>query len=253
VDATRQPLIAVATAVLALFMATPAAAQTDTQVWSDVTLTWIKSHALTFSLDVEPKWLVSKSADEPGWSTLDLTPSIEFTRGNWFDITSELHLAHTHQTDHQDSFEVSPRVGLRFHLLSNVRDDLIKEKQPKRRLVLRSLLRVEWRNLHYSDDTPPSSTVRVRDRIELQFPINRRRVTDNGAWYATSDTEWFWTHADPSERFANRQRIRAGIGQRWNYAWRAELLAVWDRSRDSAHAGFTTGDIAVDMRLTRVW
>jgi hypothetical protein len=107
--------------------------------------------------------------------------------------------------------------------------------------------------LSYSDDTPSSSTVRLRDRIELQFPVNRRRVTDDGAWYIKSDAEWFWTPTETAERFADKQRVRLGIGQRWNYSWRSELLAVLDRSRDSAQDGFTTSSIAVDVRVTRVW
>jgi hypothetical protein len=183
----------------------------------------------------------------------DRNRPFEYTHGNWLDAIGELHLARTRQTDHQSSAEITPRVGLRFHLLSNIRNELFKEKQPKRRLVLRNLLRLEWRNLYYSDDTPQSSTLRVRDRIELQFPFNRVRTTDNGVIYVSSDAEWFWTRTDPSERFANKQRVRAGVGRRWSYAWRAEVLAVWDRSRDATAAGFTTADIAVDVRLKHVW
>ena len=80
----------------------------------------------------------------------------------------------------QESRTDDQRFGLRFHVLSNIRDELLKEKQPKRRVVLRNLLRLEWRNQYYSDDTPPSSTLRVRDRIELEFPFNRARVTEDG-------------------------------------------------------------------------
>lgn len=245
--------VGVAIVVLIVSIASPARAQTDTQVWANVTLDWINSHALKLALDIEPKVLVSKGASDPGWATIDVTPSVEYIRWNWVDVTGELHFARTRQSDHQDSTEVSPRVGLRFHLLSNIRDDLLKEKQPKRRLVLRNLARVEWRNLSYSDGTPDASTVRVRDRIEMEFPINRPRVSDNLAWYAVTDAEWFWTWADPSERFANKQRVRSGIARRWTYAWRTEFLAVWDRSRDSAQSGFITADFALDVRVRRVW
>ena len=208
---------------------------------------------LTFGVDVEPKLLVAKQPGEPGWATLDVTPRTEYARGKWFDIVGELHLGRTRQTDQQDSTEVTPRVGLRFHLLSNIVDDLIKERQPRHRLVLRNFARVEWRNLRYSDGTPPSSTVRYRDRIESLFPVNRPRVSDDGVLYGSADVEWFWTHQDPQERFANKQRVRVGAGYRWNYAWRLDTLYVWDRSRDSAGNGFTTSDSAIDIRLRRVW
>jgi len=71
-------------------------------------------------------------------------------------------------------------------------------------------MRLEWRNLYYSDDTPQSSTLRVRDRIELEIPVNRLRTTDDGVIYASSDAEWFWTPTDPSEGYASKQRVRAG-------------------------------------------
>jgi hypothetical protein len=241
------------TAVLVVMCASTADAQTDTQVWADMTLDWAKTHTLTLGLEIEPKVLVSKPADHPGWADLEITPSVEYAKGKWLDAIGELHFARTRQTDDQNSFEVSPRLGLRFHILSNIRDELLKERQPRRRLVLRDLFRVEWRNLFYSDETPQSSTLRIRDRIELQYPINRMRVTDDGALYATADAEWFWTHTDPVERFANKERVRAGIGQRWSHTWRTELLMVWDRSRNSAEDGFTTDTIAVDVRVRRVW
>jgi hypothetical protein len=249
----RRSLLAMVGFLAGTLYAAPAGAQTDKQIWGEFTLDWIRSHAWTFGVDVEPKLLAAKQPDEPGWATLDVTPQAEYARGKWFDIVGELHLGRTHQTDEQNSVEVTPRIGFRFHLLSNVLDDLIKERQPKRRLVLRNFARVEWRNLYYSDATPQSSTVRYRDRVELLFPVNRPRITDNGALYATADGEWFWTHHDPSERFANKQRLRGGVGYRFSYAWRAETLYVWDRSRVSARDGFTTNYGAVDVRLWRVW
>jgi hypothetical protein len=129
----------------------------------------------------------------------------------------------------------------------------MKERRPRRRLVLRNFMRVEWRNLYYSDDTPSSSTVRYRDRVETLFPLNRPRVTDDGALYASADVEWFWAHHDPPERYAYKQRVRGGAGYRWNRAWRLETLYVWDRSRNSAHSAFTTNYSALDFRLWRVW
>jgi hypothetical protein len=209
----------------------PGAAQTDRQIWGEITLDWIRSRTFPVGVDVEPKVLVAKQPDEPKWATLDVTPSAEYTRGKWFDVVGELHLGRTRQSDEQDSTEVTPRIGLRFHLLSNIADELRKERQPKRRLVLRNFVRVEWRTLSYSDGTPSSSTIRYRNRFETEFPFNRPRVTDDGALYETADVEWFWTHHDPPERFANEQRVRAGGGYRWNYAWRLDVLYVWDRSR----------------------
>jgi len=42
------------------------------------------------------------------------------------------------------------------------------------------------------------------------LPINKPKVTDDGAAYTLADGEWFVPLDEPEERFANRQRIRTG-------------------------------------------
>lgn len=239
--------------LVALLTPCAAAAQPDMQLWANVKLSWIKSSHLTLGLDTEPKVLVSAPAGDPGWATLDVTPSVEFSRSRWFDMLGELKLGRTRQTDDLDSTEVAPRVGLRFYILSNLIDAIVKEKQPRHRLVLSDLLRLEWRNLYYSTDEPDSSTRRLRNRFEMQFPVTRPRITDDGATYLQADVEWFWTREDPDERFANKQRVRAGVGYRHSRPWRFKALYVWDRSRDSASEGFTTDNHALNLEVRRVW
>ena len=133
----RLHMLAVATSVLLVALrAVPAAAgQAETQIWGDVTLDWIKSHRLTLGADIEPKVLVSRPADVPGWATLDVTPSVEYTRGNWLDVVGELLVARTKQTDDVNSTEITPRLGFRFHFLSNV------EKRPTERKAAQTAAR----------------------------------------------------------------------------------------------------------------
>ncbi len=64
---------------LLLCAALPAEAQEDTQLWGEFKLSWIKTRHLTYGLDVEPKVLLTKPEGDPGWVTLDLTPSVEYT------------------------------------------------------------------------------------------------------------------------------------------------------------------------------
>jgi hypothetical protein len=89
----------------------------------------------------------------------------------------ELLVARTRQTNDLNSTEISPRAGFRFHILSNLENDFLKEKRPKRRLVFRDLIRLEWRNLYYSTDKPDSSSLRLRNRVEMSYPMNRQRLT----------------------------------------------------------------------------
>jgi hypothetical protein len=123
----------------------------------------------------------------------------------------------------------------------------------RHRIVLRNLVRVEARNLFYSDDRDTDSVVRFRNRLELQVPLNRERMSDDGARYLLTDWEWFIPLGDPLERFANRQRIRAGLGYRRNVRWRFEALYIWTRSRDTTDQDFTTSDNIVNLRVKRVF
>jgi hypothetical protein len=239
--------------VIALLNTGLAAGDSNTQVWGEMKLTWIKSHHLTLGVDIEPKVLVSKPSGDPGWATLDVTPSAEYMHGSWLDVVGELLMGRTHQTDDLDSTEITPRLGVRFHILSNLKNELLKERTPRHRFVLRNLARIEWRHLYYSTDKPDSSTVRLRDRVETSYPLNKARVTNDGAIYLLGDAEWFWTQDDLDERFASKQRFRAGVGHRQSVRWRFESLFVWERSRKTATDGFTTADYAIDVRARRVW
>ena len=58
---------------------------------------------------------------------------------------------------------------------------------------------------------------------------------------------------DPQELFANRQRIRTGIGYRRNRSWHVEALYVWTRSRDTTDENFRTSDNIIDVRLKHVF
>ena len=233
-----------------------AGAQADTQIWAKIAFDWIASHQATIGVEVEPKVLVSAPAGDPGWWTFDVIPSFEYTRGAWLDVVTEVLVGRTRQTDDLDSVEVTPRIGLRLHFLSNLRDALEKERAPKRRLVLRDLARIEWRNLYYSADTSDSSTLRFRNRIELQWALNRARTSENGAVYLQADDEWFWPlddSATPDERYANKERIRMGLGYRHTSAWRYEGFFVINRSRKSANDPFATADYVAEVTLKRVW
>lgn len=249
----RGSAVAACAAFMLLLPTRPAHAQPDVQVWSELTFNWIKSHRFTYGLDVEPKVLVSKPPGDPGWASLDLTPSIEYSRGEWFDMLGELLIGRTRQTDDLNSTEVTPRIGMRLHLLSNLRDELSKERRPKHRLVLRDLIRFEWRNLYYSTDKLQSSTLRLRNRVEMSFSLTRPRITDDGASYLLADAEWFWPLDEVDERFAHKQRLRTGLGYRRNHAWRFEALYIWNRSRNTIDQSFTTSDNIVDFRMKRVW
>jgi len=241
-------------AVCALASPRVAAAQTSGQLWGTLTLNWLKSDRLGFELEFEPKvtdWVPDGDAK---WATLDATPGIEYAMRGWLDLVGELATAHTWQDDDVTSTELTPRAGLRLHFLSRElpTGPLRHERLPRHRIVLRNLTRIEGRNLFYNDGTE-DSVVRLRNRLEFQVPLNRPKISDDGARYFLIDWEWFIPLDDPEERFASRQRVRAGIGYRHTRDWRLEALYIINRSRNTLEDSFTSTDHIVDIRVKRVF
>ena len=249
-------VLGAALVLLGTAVAPPAAAQTNLQLWSNMTFDWTKSERLSYSLDFEPKILVAKPDDAPGWRNLDVSPSVEYSPKGWLDLNAETTVGVTKQTDHVNTIEVTPRLGVRFHLFSRDKPTRIlrRELPPRRRIVFRDLVRVEFRNFWYTGEgTGSSSNVRFRNRLEFLEPINKPKLTDDGARYVLADWEWYIPLSDPSERFNNRQRIRAGVGYRHSFSWRYQLLYMWTRSRDTTAEGFTTSGHIVDFQIKRVF
>jgi hypothetical protein len=78
------------------------------------------------------------------------------------DLLGEVVLGRTHQTDDVNSFELAPRIGVRFHVFSRDVRNLrpTREKVPRHRVVVRDTMRLEWRNLYYSGAQPNESSGR---------------------------------------------------------------------------------------------
>jgi hypothetical protein len=213
-----------------------------------------------YELDFEPKVLLDAPEGEPGWHNLDLTPNVEYSPKSWVDLVAESVVGYTKQTDDVDTIEFSPRVGVRFHLFSRGVPTRVPnrlhpiERPPRRRVVVRDLVRVESRNLFYTGAGSGSdSTVRFRNRLEFLVPLNKEKLTEDGARYLLADWEWYIPLDDPAERFANKQRIRTGLGYRRSFAWRFEVLYLWTRSRNTIEDGFKTADNSIDIRVKRVF
>ena len=229
-------------------------AQTTAQLWSNITFNWAKSDRLVYELDFEPKALMDAPEGDPGWHNLDITPNVEYSLKAWLDLVVDTTIGATKQTDDVDTMEVTPRLGVRLHLFSRTPRFRARESAPRRRIVVRDLLRVESRNFFYSGgDEESDSTVRFRNRLEFLAPLNKARFTDDGAGYLITDWEWFIPLDDPEERFANRQRIRAGLGYRRNFNWRYELLYIWTRSRDTIDEKLSTTENILNIRVRRVF
>ena len=232
-------------------------AQANLQLWGNVTIDWTKSPRLTYELDFEPKALLKAPEGDPTWRNLDVTPNVEYGLKDWLDLIGEATVGYTKQTDDDNTFEVTPRVGVRFHVFSRdvpTHGSHRRELPPKRRIVVRDRVLFESRNFVYlGAGSGSSSDVRFRNRLELLAPINRAKLTDDGARYWLVDWEVFMPAGHPDERFANKQRVRAGLGYRPSVTWRFEAVYAWTRSRNTIDEGFHSSDNIIDIRLKRVF
>jgi hypothetical protein len=77
--------------------------------------------------------------------------------------------------------------------------------------------RVRTENLTYGVEFEPKVLISAPP-----VPLNRDRVSEVGARFIMADREWFIPLGDPTERFAGRQRVRAGLGYRHSAAWRVD-------------------------------
>jgi len=217
------------------------------QVWANFTLDYPRGERLLFEVDFEPKTQYSGSDT---WRGLDVTPAIEFSPNRWIELVGEAALARTRQSNAVRSAEVTPRFGVRVHLLNNLRTMLPPGHHRLGRVGIANLSRIEWRNFWYSDDTPSSHETRFRNRLELKVGLNHAEVSLDKTLYLLADYEIFVPLSDDvPERFAAKARVRAGLGYRRDRRWRFEVLYIRDGTRQTDEGSFATSANIVDFRL----
>jgi hypothetical protein len=221
---------------LACLLACPrtAAAQAEGQLWANGIVNWFATDLLTLRLNVEPK-------SNP--FTIDITPRVLYTVTPWMDVLGELAVGH--QVDQDTTW--TPRVGVSLHILSRILErqsarGADREKPPRRRLVVGTLLRVE----------DNQSTWRFRDRFGIAYALNRRKTTDAGAIYLTGDNEVFIPFdRAPGAALVSKMRLRAGVGYRESFAWGFEALYIWNGTRNADSGPMVQESHAIDIRVIR--
>jgi hypothetical protein len=232
-----------------------AGAQSIGQLWGNVTIDWLASERVVLTLDVEPKVQVTPVTMPSRFANVDIWSSIDVAASGWFDAHGEFLTGFTNEQDGSNTREVTERMGVRLHILSRLiqertaRRGAEREAQPRRRGTLDTLLRFEHREL-FQGDSPTRSSWRFRDRVELAYPLNRSKITVDGAVYLTSDTEFFLPVSnDPQEGHVEQWRLRNGLGYRIGFNMRLEALYVWTTKKNSTTGDFATDSQAIDLRV----
>jgi hypothetical protein len=231
-------------------------AQSTGELWGNVTIDWLASERVVYTLDVEPKVQVTAVTQQSRYANLDLWPTVEFAAAGWLDLHGEFLAGVSHEQDGTNTTEITERMGVRLHILSRLiqerhaRRGAEREAQPRRRGTITTLLRFEHRDLVHSDSSTTSDW-RFRARAELAYPLNRAKVTSDGAVYLTSDTELFAPVGGdgPQQGRVNQWRLRNGVGYRMSFNARLEALYIWTTKKDSDTGQFATESQAIDFRL----
>jgi hypothetical protein len=210
-----------------VFTASLVRAQSPTkQAWFEYML----NYPFAKKFNLENAFTYSTLIDKPRWWALDYAPTLEYALSPRIDLMVASTFSYTLQSEDYNSFEVRPMLGTKIHVT------------PHQRILLRILLRFEMRNIKNLDTKEWQTTFRPRSRAELLMPINKRSMSADKLWYGLVDAELFFTIEDVEERFANRFRLRAGLGYRANYGSRFEFIYTLQKSKNSIDDNFYTAD-----------
>ncbi len=209
-------------------------AQTGTQLWLD----WQVSYPFGGRYLVENTFTYQTlMGGGEKWSALSISPTFEYTAWPVVDLTAEIPIGYTRQTDSKSSFEISPIVGARIHVTQN------------RRVNIRILPRFQSRNFQSIETGEWEYKGRFRLKAEVWVAINKPNLFNDKLWYAFADYEEFLVIDEQvEERYANLRRSKIGGGYRLSYKHRFEAMFTWQYSRDEINGQFTQIDNVFQLR-----
>lgn len=197
------------------------------QFWGE----YMVNYSFVNSFNLENAFTYSTVYHSPRWQALDYAPTLEYSLDANFDFSFGVTLSYTNQTEDYNTFEVRPVLGTRIHIT------------PNRRVLTRLFIRLEQRNIKNLDTKDWQAVWRPRTRVEGLIPLNKSSFYEDKLWYGIIDGEWFFTNDDDvNERFANRFRLRVGIGYRLHYGSRFEFIYMHQESKNAIEDSFYTSD-----------
>lgn len=209
------------------------AQSTNEQLWFEYML----NYPFANSFNLENAFTYSTLLNTPKWRAVDYSPTIEYSVTNNLDLLGGGTLAYTVQQDDYNTFEAKLMLGTRIHFT------------PNRRILSRLQVRIEQRNFKNLETETWETVYRPRARAEFLIPINRKTYFEDKLWYGVVDAEFlFAVDEDVNERFANRFRLRTGIGYRLSYSSRFEVIYMLQRSRNEIDESFATTDNVIRFR-----
>lgn len=210
-------------------------AQSSEQLWNEYML----NYPFANSYNIEFAATYSTVLDQPKWRSFDLQLTPEYALSNHIDLMGAFFVGSTFQSQLLSTLEIREMLGTRIHFT------------PNKRILTRLLIRFEQRNLQDQETKEWDHSTRTRLRFETITPVNKPTMySGDKLWYAIVDGESFIVlDQDVQERFANRFRLRTGIGYRINYSFRLEFVYTLQQSKNTIGDDFNTSDNIFRFRL----
>ena len=222
--------------VLFSFGLVPLYAQTQTvnqQVW----LEYMGNYPFANSFNFENAVAYNTVLNSSGWKDYSYSGTLEWSITQSVEPIAQVLLDYTQQTATSNTFEVRPVIGCRFYFTS------------ARRIQTRLLVRFEDRNFKDIETGVWTQAFRPRVRAEALIPITQDSYFKDKLLYGILDVEAIFTTNDVKERFANRLRLRTGIGYRFSYSLRLEFIYMYQQSRDGIDEDFSSSDNIFRFRV----
>jgi hypothetical protein len=203
---------------------------------------WIETMATTQCTDrlaIENGITYSTLYAQPKWRAFDYSLSIERNFKDRIDLIGQGILSYTVQNDNYNTLELRPVIGLRWYII----------KSNAHRFHLRALIRIENRNIKNLTDKTWENSIRPRLRFEMIVPLNKKRLNEKNVWYGMVDFEILSYSNNITERFANKNRSRFGLGYRFNDCWRIEGIVMFQQSRNNIGESFEQSDVIFRFRI----
>ena len=205
------------------------------QIWAEYML----NYPFANSFNVELAMTYSTALEQPKWRSFDLQLTPEYAISEHVDVMAGVFGGKTLQNESITSSEIREMIGARFHFT------------PHRRILTRLLLRLEQRNMLEDGVESWEHSTRSRLRAETLTPLNKKTMFEGDKLlYLIFDAETFIVlDQDVEERFANRFRLRSGLGYRINYNFRVEFVYTLQESKNTIEGDFYTSDHIFRFRL----
>src|SRR5436190_302462 len=209
-------------------------AQNNEQLWLDYQLDHPFRNIYLWEVTASYQNLLSRGSR---WTNYNITPTFEYYGIRKWDLTFSVPYAYRLQSDTLNSYEFDPILEARYNFTQGQRVDA------------RLALKYEHRFFHEVEAKDWNNGNRIRIKAEIYVSITQPNLFTDKLLYSFVDYEEFLVlDTQLEERYANRRRLRFGLGYRLSYRDRFELCYTLQASRNQIGDSFNRTDNVIQLR-----